>query len=103
MYTVSGLGARCAYFDGVPTNPVAAHALDLNPTDNRPLMLNAMATAPDPVRLCTVLTSTPITHVLEQASNPLMPNLPCLHRLWMGSDGITAVWQVVHPKGVAGR
>jgi hypothetical protein len=96
MAFVSGLGGRSGYLDMAP-NPVDDQAFRLNPTDNRPLALNAMAAARDPVTLCSVITSTPITHILEQASNPLMPNLPCLQRLWTGRDGVTAVWQVVRP------
>jgi hypothetical protein len=92
---VSGLGGRSAYLDMAP-NPVDDQALRLNPADNRSLVLSAIAATRDPATLCSVVTSTPITHILEQASNPLIPNLPCLHRLWTGRDGVTAVWQVVH-------
>jgi hypothetical protein len=91
---VSGLSARSAYLDMAP-NPVDDQALRLNPSDNRSLMLNAMTAARDPATLCQAIAGTPITHFLEQASNPLMPNLPCLHRLWTARDGVTAVWQVV--------
>jgi hypothetical protein len=96
-HTVSGLGGRSAYLDGVP-NPVDDQALRLNPGDNRSLVLGAMGAAHaagDPVRLCAVITSTPITHILEQASSRLLPNLPCLQRLWTGRDGATTVWRVV--------
>jgi hypothetical protein len=90
---VSGLGGRSGYLDMAP-NPVDDQALRLNPSDNRTLMLNTIAAAGDPVTVCGVFTSAPITHVLEEASNPLMPNLPCLQRLWTGRDGATVVWRV---------
>ncbi len=92
---VSGLGGRSAYLDMAP-NPVDDQALRLNPNDKRPLMINTMAAAGDPVTVCGLVTSTPITHILEQASNPLMPNLPCLQRLWTARDGVTVVWRVVN-------
>jgi hypothetical protein len=92
---VSGLGGRSGYLDMAP-NPMDNEVMRLNPSDNRTLVISAMATAPAPSTYCSVVTSTPITHILEQASNPMMPNLPCLHRLWTGHDGVTAVWQVVH-------
>jgi hypothetical protein len=91
---VSGLGARSGYVDMAP-NPVDDQALRLNPSDNRPLALTQMAAAPDPAALCSVVTGTPITHILEQATNRLMPNLPCLQRQWTARDGVTAVWKVV--------
>jgi hypothetical protein len=91
---VSGLGARSGYVDMAP-NPVDTQALRLNPSDNRPLALAAMTAARDPVTLCSVVIATPITHILEQASNPLMPNLPCLERRWAESRGVTAVWRVI--------
>jgi hypothetical protein len=92
---VSGLGGRSGYLDMAP-NPVDNEYLRLNPSDNRSLVLNAMTSARDPAAFCSVVAGTPITHVLEQTSNPLRLNLPCLHRLWTGRDGATAVWQVVH-------
>ncbi len=91
---VSGLGGRSGYLEMAP-NPVDDQALRLNPSDNRPLALTQMAAARDPLTLCSAVTATPITHILEQASNPLMPNLPCLQRLWTGRDGVTAVWRVI--------
>ena len=93
MAFVSGLGGRSGYLDMAP-NPMDDQASRLNPSDNRPLMLAEMAAAGDPVTVCGVVTRTPITHILEEASNPLMPNLPCLQRLWTGSDGRTVVWRV---------
>ncbi len=90
---VSGLGGRSGYLDMAP-NPVDDQAVRVNPSDNRSLVVNAMAAARDPSTFCAVVTGTPITHILEQASNPLPPNLPCLRRLWTGRDGATAVWQV---------
>jgi hypothetical protein len=93
MALVSGLGGRSGYQDMAP-NPVDNEALRLNPNDNRTLKLDAMGAARDPVSVCSVVTSAPITHILEEASNPLMPNLPCLQRLWTGSDGVTVVWRV---------
>jgi len=93
-FTVSGLGGRSAYLDYVP-NPVNDQALRLNPRDDRSRMLKEMAAAKDPATFCSVITGTPITHVLEQSSNRLMPNLPCLQHLWTGPDGVASVWQVV--------
>jgi hypothetical protein len=92
---VSGLGGRSGYVDMAP-NPLDHQALRLNPSDNRPLALAQMAAARDPKILCSIVTSTPITHILQQASNPLMPNLPCLQLVWTARDGVTSVWQVVH-------
>ncbi len=97
VFAVSGLGGRAAYLEA-PGNVVDQQALRLNPGDNRALILSAMETAQnagDPVRFCALVAGTPITHILEEASNPLMSGLPCLRRLWMGRDGATAVWQVV--------
>jgi len=92
---VSGLGGRSGYLDMAP-NPVDNEAVRLNPSDNRSLVLNAMTAARDSVTFCSVVAGTPITHVLEERSNPLMLNLPCLRRVWTGRDGATAVWRVVH-------
>jgi len=94
VFAVSGLGGRSAYLEA-PGNPVDAQALKLNPGDNRSQKLAAMETAQDATGVCSVLTGTPITHILEQASSRLMPNLPCLKRLWTARDGVTTVWQVV--------
>ena len=80
---------------GGPGHPVDAQALKLNPGDNRSEKLAAMETARDPTGVCAVVTGTPITHILDQASSRLMPNLPCLKRLWTAQDGVTTVWQVV--------
>jgi len=98
MFLISGLGGRSAYLDAAG-NSVDQQALRLNPRDNRSLMLDAMSVAHaagDRATLCSLVTSTPITYILEQASNPLLSNLPCLHRLWTGRDGVTTVWLVVH-------
>ncbi len=96
LFMVSGLSGRSAYQEGGP-NPVNAQALRLNPSDNRPLILGEMGAAHaagDRAKLCSILAGTPITYVLEQAANPLMPDLPCLQRLWTGRDGVTSVWHV---------
>jgi hypothetical protein len=92
---VSGLGGRSGYLDMAP-NPLDNEVTRLNPGDNRTMVLNAMTTARDPATFCSVAASTPITHILEEPSNLLLPNLPCLQRLWTGRDGVTAVWRVVH-------
>jgi hypothetical protein len=91
---VPGLGGRSAYWDYAP-NPVDDQAFRLNPKDDRSRMLKEMAAAKDPATFCSVIAGTPITHVLEEPSDRLMPNLPCLQQLWTGRDGITSVWQVV--------
>jgi hypothetical protein len=97
VFTISGLGGRAAYLEA-PGNVVDQQALRLNPGDNRAVILSSMETAQnagDPARFCALVTGTPITHILEEASNPLMGGLPCLRRLWLGRDGATAVWQVL--------
>ncbi|HTR35474.1 MAG TPA: hypothetical protein VMH80_06215 [Bryobacteraceae bacterium] len=94
--TISGLGGRSAYLDYTP-NPVNDQALRLNPQDHRARVLKELAAAPDPATYCSVITATPITHVLEEPSDRLMPNLPCLRLLFTGRDGVTSVWQVVRP------
>jgi hypothetical protein len=91
---VPGLGGRSAYWDYAP-NPVDDQAFRLNPRDDRSRMLKEMVAAKDPATFCSVITGTPITHVLEEPSNRLLPNLPCLQQLWTGRDGVTSVWQVV--------
>ncbi len=96
IVTVPGLGARSAYLD-YPPNPVSDQAFRLNPRDDRSHMLKEMDAAKNPAAFCSVITGTPITHVLEESSNRLMPNMPCLRRLWTARDGVTAVWQVVRP------
>ena len=96
LFMVSGLSGRGGYQEGGP-NPVNDQALRLNPTDNRVLILSQMGAAHaagDRAKLCSVLTGTPITHVLERAANALMPDLPCLQKLWTARDGVTAVWRV---------
>jgi len=94
--TISGLGGRSAYLDYFP-NPVDDQALRLNPKDNRGHVLKELAAARDPATYCSVITATPITHVLEEPSNQLKPNLPCLRLLFKARDGVTSVWQVVRP------
>jgi hypothetical protein len=91
---VPGLGGRSAYWDYAP-NPVDDQAFKLNPRDDRSRMLKEMTAAKDPATFCSVITGTPITHVLEEPSDRLMRNLPCLQQLWTGRDGVTSVWQVV--------
>jgi hypothetical protein len=95
IVTVPGLGGRSAYLD-YGQNPVDDQAFKLNPKDDRSRMLQEMVAAKDPATFCSVITGTPITHVLEEPSGRLMPNLPCLQQLWTGRDGVTSVWQVVH-------
>ncbi len=92
--TISGLGGRSAYLDYTP-NPVNDQALRLNPQDDRARVLKELAAAPDPASYCSVITATPITDVLEEPSDRLMPNLPCLRLLFTARDGVTSVWQVV--------
>ena len=96
---VSAFAARAGYLESV-RNPVDEQAVKLNPKDNRRRALRQMAKARDPDAFCSVLTRTPITHILEEPSDPLMPNLPCLQRLWTAGDGVTSVWQVVRPDGL---
>ena len=93
---VPGLAARAGFYDYVH-NPVDIQLARLNPKDNRPQALRDLEAAPDPAAYCSVLRRTPISHILEEPSNLLMPNLPCLRRLWTGRDGVTSVWQVVRP------
>jgi hypothetical protein len=94
FFMVSGLAARSSYADGPPGNPVDAQAVRLNPSDNRNTKMAAMEAAKDPASFCALVSGTPITYILEGASNRLAPGAPCLVRLLTAFDRQTTVWKV---------
>jgi hypothetical protein len=68
-FVVSGLTGRAAYLE-FPGNPVDKQALKLNPRDDRVAITKALWSAARDDRFCSLLRSTPITHVLEFANHP---------------------------------
>ena len=92
---VSGLTGRAVYLE-VPGNPVDQLALRLNPRDDREAITKALWSAGSDDWFCSLLRSTPITHVLEFANDPSPTHPPsCLTRLWENPEHTVIVWQVI--------
>ena len=92
---VSGLTGRAVYLE-VPGNPVDQLALRLNPRDDREAITKALWSAGSDDWFCSLLRSTPITHVLEFANDPWPTHPPsCLTRLWENPEHTVIVWQVI--------
>jgi hypothetical protein len=92
---VSGLTGRAVYLE-VPGNPVDQLALRLNPRDDREAITKALWSAGSDDWSCSLLRSTPITHVLEFANDPWPAHPPsCLTRLWENPEHTVIVWQVI--------
>src|SRR5438552_284051 len=94
-FAVSGLTGRSVYLE-FPGNPVDQLALRLNPRDDREAITKALWSAGSDDWFCSLLRSTPITHVLEFANDPWPAHPPsCLNRLWENPEHTVIVWQVV--------
>ena len=94
-FVVSGLTGRAAYLE-VPGNVVDQLALGLNPRDDREAITKALWSAGSDDLFCSLLRSTPITHVLEFANDPWPAHPPsCLTRLWENPEHTVIVWQVI--------
>ena len=95
-FVVSGLTGRAAYLEAHEKNPVDELALRLNPRDDRAAIIKALWSAGSDDWFCGLLRSTPITHVLEFANDPLPTHPPsCLTRLWENPEHTVIVWQVI--------
>jgi len=95
-FVVSGLTGRAAYLEAHGNNPVEELALRLNPRDDRAAIIKALWSAGSDDWFCSLLRSTPITHVLEFANDPLPAHPPsCLTRLWENQEHTVIVWQVI--------
>jgi len=95
-FVVSSLTGRAAYLEAHGNNPVEELALRLNPRDDREAIIKALWSAGSDDWFCSLLRSTPITHVLEFANDPLPTHPPsCLTRLWENPEHTVIVWQVI--------
>jgi len=95
-FVVSGLIGRAAYLEAHENNPVDELALRLNPRDDRAAIIKALWSAGSDDWFCSLLRSTPITHVLEFANDPWPAHPPsCLTRLWENPEHTVIVWQVI--------
>jgi len=94
-FVVSSLTGRAVYLE-VPGYPVDQLALRLNPRDDREAITKALWSAGSDDWFCSLLRSTPITHVLEFANDPWPAHPPsCLTRLWENPEHTVIVWQVI--------
>jgi hypothetical protein len=94
QFVVSGLAGRAAYLEAAGT-PVDKQALKLNPRDDRVATTKALWSAASDAEFCSLLRSTPITHILEFQDHP-WPVHPagCLTRLWENPEHTLIIWQV---------
>jgi hypothetical protein len=93
-FVVSGLTGRAAYLE-FPGNPVDKQALKLNPRDDRVAITKALWSAARDDRFCSLLRSTPITHVLQFANASWPAYSPsCLNRLWENPEHTVIIWRV---------
>lgn len=94
QFVVSGLAGRAAYQE-IPENPVDKQALKLNPRDDRVAITKALWSAASDAQFCSLLRSTPITHILEFQDHPWPVHPPgCLTRLWENPEHTLIIWQV---------
>ena len=94
QFVVSGLAGRAAYQE-IPGNPVDKQALKLNPRDDRVAITKALWSAASDAQFCSLLRSTPITHILEFQDHPWPVHPPgCLARLWENPEHTLIIWQV---------
>jgi len=93
-FIISGLSGRAAYFE-LPGNPVDEQAIRLDPRDNRGAIRNALSVAASDDQFCSLLTSTPVTHLLEFQDHPYRVHPPdCLTRVWENLEHTVIVWKV---------
>jgi hypothetical protein len=94
QFVVSGLAGRAAYLEA-PGTPVDKQALKLNPRDDRVAIAKALSSAASDAQFCSLLRSTPITHILEFQDHPYPVHPPvCLTRLWENPEHTLIIWQV---------
>lgn len=94
QFVVSGLAGRAAYQEA-PGNPVDRQALKLNPRDDRVAITKALWSATSDAQFCSLLRSTPVTHILEFQDHPWPVHPPgCLTRLWENPEHTLIIWQV---------
>ena len=92
-FVISGFAGRAAYQES-PGNLVDKQALKLNPRDDRVALTKALWSAGD-AQFCSLLRSTPITHILEFQDHPWPVHPPdCLMRLWENREHTVIIWQV---------
>jgi hypothetical protein len=100
QFVISGLAGRAAYQES-PGNLVDKQALKLNPRDDRVAITKALWSAAGDAQFCSLLRSTPITHILEFQDHPWPVHPPdCLTRLWENPEHTLIIWQVArdaHP------
>jgi hypothetical protein len=93
-FVISGLTGRAAYQDA-PGNLLDKQALKLNPRDDRVAITKALWSAAGDAQFCSLLRSTPITHILEFQDHPWPVHPPgCLNRLWENPEHTLIIWQV---------
>lgn len=94
-FVVSGIGGRASYLE-LPGNVLERQALRVYPDDQRSERVTGLWLATTTERFCRSLVTTPITHVLEYADEPLrVHDASCIRLGWSSGDGQITIWQVV--------
>ncbi|MEH2082667.1 MAG: hypothetical protein V7K89_22605 [Nostoc sp.] len=98
----SSITGRSAYLELTSDeDPLNRQSLKIYPSDNREKVIKDLWTTSQSEQFCRLLTTTPVTHVIEYSTHPLLINNPfCMQSIWESSNKILAssekvtIWKI---------